>query len=279
MREVILFMHMSLDGYVSDADRPPGLTTADDTNGDDFGELETVVPKLTNTADTLLLGRVVADELLGYWLSAETNDPNLSSGGRAYARWATSAHKAIFSKSEEQLPWDNSELLVVKNDDDMVRAVSALKQQPGKNIVVHGGVRTAQGLARLNLIDEYQLVVHPVAQGDGGPLFKDLPRNLKLQLIEVVGLKAGGIFLRYRPARPRVSIQICDRIGTNTNRRRSARLSPGLGDACPGASASWPYSAGPRLTSYGPICGRFKRLPAPSPTCTRTTGGPTARCR
>jgi dihydrofolate reductase len=200
VRKVILFMHTSLDGYVSDANRPAGLATADDNNGDDLGEMETVVPKLTNDADTLLLGRVVADELLGYWLSAETNDPNLSNGGVAYARWATGVHKAILSNTEEQLPWGNSELVLVKSDEEMVRAVSALKRQPGKNIVVHGGVRTAQDLARLNLIDEYQLVVHPVAQGDGGPLFKDLPHNLKLQLIEVVELKSGGVFLRYRPA-------------------------------------------------------------------------------
>jgi dihydrofolate reductase len=200
VRKVILFMHMSLDGYVSDADRPPGLTTADDNSGDDLGEMETVVPKLTKDADTLLLGRVVADELLGYWLSAETKDPKLSSGGVAYARWATGVHKAVLSNTEGQLPWGNSELVVVQSDEDMVRAVSALKRQPGKSIVVHGGVRTAQDLARLNLIDEYQLVVHPLAQGDGGPLFKDLPHNLKLELIEVVELKAGGVFLRYRPA-------------------------------------------------------------------------------
>lgn len=200
MRKLILFMHTSLDGYVSDADPPPGPTSADDNNDGDLGEMEMVVPKLTADADTLLLGRVVADELLGYWLSAESNDPNLSSGGHAYARWATSAHKAILSRADEQLPWENSELLVVKDDADMARAVSKLKRQPGKNIVVHGGVRTAQNLARLNLIDEYQLVVHPVAQGEGGPLFKDLPHKLKLRLIEVVELKAGGVFLRYRPA-------------------------------------------------------------------------------
>lgn len=203
MRELILFMHMSLDGYVAAANKSSGLTTAEDDTADnvtdDDGIFGTVVPKLTNDADTLLLGRVVADELLGYWLNADANDPNLSSGSLAYARWATGVHKAIISNTEEQLPWGNSELLLVINDEDMVRAVSALKRQPGKNIVVHGGVRTVQALARLNLIDEYQLVVQPVAQGDGKPLFKDLPDSLKLQLVEVVGLKAGGVFLRYRP--------------------------------------------------------------------------------
>jgi dihydrofolate reductase len=200
MRKLILFMHMSLDGYVAAVDRHSELIKADDDDADDHGEMESVVPKLTNDADTLLLGRVVAEELLGYWLTAETNDPNLSAGGLAYARWATGAHKAILSNAEEQLPWKNSELLLVNNDEDMVRAVSALKQGPGKNIVVHGGVRTAQDLSRLNLIDEYQLVVHPVAQGDGRALFKDLQHNLKLQLIEAVELRAGGVFLRYRPA-------------------------------------------------------------------------------
>jgi dihydrofolate reductase len=167
---------------------------------DDVGHMDTVVPKLTNDADTLLLGWPVAGELLGYWLNAETNEPNLSSAGRAYARWATSAHKVILSKVEEKPPWENSELLLVNTDEDMVRAISALKRQAGKNIVVHGGVRTAQALARLNLIDEYQLVVHAVAQGDGGALFRNLPHDLKLHLIEVRELKAGGVFLSYRPA-------------------------------------------------------------------------------
>jgi len=199
MRKLILFMHMSLDGYVGPAERSSESTPADDDNPDD-GVFETVVPKLTSDADTLLLGRPVADELLGYWLTAETNDPNLSSGALAYARWATGAHKAVLSRAEERLPWENSELLLVTNDEDMKRAVSTLKRQPGKNIVLHGGVRTAQALVRLNLVDEYQLVVHPVAQRDGGRLFKDLPNDRKLQLLEMVQLKAGAVFLRYKPA-------------------------------------------------------------------------------
>jgi dihydrofolate reductase len=60
-------------------------------------------------------------------------------------------------------------------------------------------VRTAQHLARLNLIDEYQLIVHPVALGDGGALFKNLPDRLELTLVELVELKAGTVFLRLRP--------------------------------------------------------------------------------
>jgi len=187
-------MHMSLDGYVSTLGKEDN-----GSGGDDHGVFETAVPELTNKADTLLLGRVVAVDLLGYWLKAEASDPNLSKGAIAYARWATSAHKAVFSKTEEKLPWPDSELLLVKNDEDMVQAVSTLKRQAGKNIVFHGGVRTAQALARLNLVDEYQLVVYPAALGAGQPLFRNLPDRLKLKLLQVAELKAGAVFLRYQP--------------------------------------------------------------------------------
>lgn len=60
-------------------------------------------------------------------------------------------------------------------------------------------MRTAQNLARLNLIDEYELIVHPVALGNGAALFKDLTNRLELKLVDLVGLKAGAVFLRYRP--------------------------------------------------------------------------------
>jgi dihydrofolate reductase len=193
MREVILFMHMSLDGYVAASDETTPMSRGDD------GIFEKVVPELMNDSDTLLLGRVVADQLLGYWLSAEATDPDLSPGALAHARWVASAHKVILSKADEQLPWSDSELALARNDDDIVQAISALKQQTGKNIVVYGGVRTAQHLARLNLIDEYQLIAHPVALGNGGALFKSLPDRLELTLLELVELKAGAVFLRYRP--------------------------------------------------------------------------------
>jgi dihydrofolate reductase len=175
MRKLILFMHMSLDAYVADKGLAwttiaPGL----------FGS---AVPTLTRKSDTLFLGRVIADDLLGYWLNAEAREPGLDKGEIAYARWATKAHKVIISKVDEKLTWENAELRVVKSDKDMVRAVSSLKNRPGKNMIVHGGVRTARKLTRLGLIDEYQLVVHPVLLGSGVSIFESLTsrRALKLQ--------------------------------------------------------------------------------------------------
>ena len=125
MRKLVLFMHMSLDGYVKAPGKDEtGRDRTVSSPGEDPGVEDTVVPDLIRDADTLLLGRLVADELLGYWLNAEARDPNLDEGAIAYARWATGAHKAVFSHSEETLPWSDSELLLVENDEDMAQAVT-----------------------------------------------------------------------------------------------------------------------------------------------------------
>ena len=133
MRKLVLFMHMSLDGYVKAAGKDEtGRDRTVSSPGEDPGVEDTVVPDLIRDADTLLLGRLVADELLGYWLNAEARDPNLAEGAVAYARWATGAHKAVFSHSEETLPWSDSELLLVENDESMAQAVRGLKQRPAR---------------------------------------------------------------------------------------------------------------------------------------------------
>jgi dihydrofolate reductase len=59
-----------------------------------------------------------------------------------------------------------------------------LKREPGKDLIAHGGASFAQSLARHDLIDEYRLMIHPVAIGSGLPLFKDLSTPLRLELID-----------------------------------------------------------------------------------------------
>jgi dihydrofolate reductase len=201
MRNVVLFMHMSLDGYIkADGTDGSGMAKTVTSRGEDPGALQTVVPELIERADTLLLGRRLADDLLTYWLGAEANDANLSAGGIAYARWAVAAHKAVLSNTQETLPWPDAELLLVRSDEELAEAVGSLKRRSGTDVVVHGGVRTAQDLARLDLVDEYQLVVPAAAIGQGEPLFGTLQDRLRLDLLEVRELEHGGIFLRYRSA-------------------------------------------------------------------------------
>src|SRR4029077_5749994 len=192
MRKLILFMHMSLDAYV--ADKGLAWTTMAP------GLFDSAVPALIRKSDTLFLGRMIADDLLGYWLRAEARESGLAKGEIAYARWATKAHKVIVSKIDEKPKWENAELRVVKTDKDMVRAVSSLKKRPGKDMIAHGGVRTARKLIRLGLIDEYQFVVHPVLLGGGLSVFESLTSRRALKLVRVEDLKAGVLLLVYKPA-------------------------------------------------------------------------------
>jgi riboflavin biosynthesis pyrimidine reductase len=66
----------------------------------------------------------------------------------------------------------------------LVREFGALKASQGKPILTLGGASFAASLIEYNLVDEYRLIVHPVALGRGIPIFDKLPENVSLQLIE-----------------------------------------------------------------------------------------------
>jgi dihydrofolate reductase len=67
---------------------------------------------------------------------------------------------------------------------DLAGEIASLKRKSGGVIMAHGGARFVQALSNLGLIDEYRLVIHPVALGSGLPLFKDLPAPLHLQFLD-----------------------------------------------------------------------------------------------
>ncbi|MBV9047288.1 MAG: dihydrofolate reductase family protein [Solirubrobacterales bacterium] len=67
---------------------------------------------------------------------------------------------------------------------DLAEEITRLKREPGKDLLAHGGARFVQSLARDDLIDEYRLITHPVAVGSGLPMFKDLQRPLRLELVD-----------------------------------------------------------------------------------------------
>ena len=82
---------------------------------------------------------------------------------------------------------------------DLVEEVTRLKQQAKKDIVAHGGARFAQSLVRFGLIDEYQLLVHPIALGAGLPLFSRLDKPIDLKLVSTSLFSRGVVAHIYRP--------------------------------------------------------------------------------
>lgn len=83
---------------------------------------------------------------------------------------------------------------------DLAEEITRLKQQPGKDILAHGGARFAQSLVRLGLVDEYRLLIHPAALGSGLPLFSTLSKPVDLRLISSTAFSAVAVAHVYRPA-------------------------------------------------------------------------------
>jgi dihydrofolate reductase len=92
--------------------------------------------------------------------------------------------------------WTRAEVAYGDLHDEIMR----LKQQPGEFILAHGGAGFAQSLVKSGLIDEYRLLIHPVALGSGLPIFSALSNPLDLELVETIAFKGGAVAHVYRPA-------------------------------------------------------------------------------
>lgn len=81
---------------------------------------------------------------------------------------------------------------------DLGEEIARLKRESGKDLLAHGGARFAQSLIKRGLVDEYRLLVHPVALGRGLPLFSGLSSPLDLQLVEAQAFPRGAVAHVYR---------------------------------------------------------------------------------
>jgi len=191
MRKVFLYMTMTFDGFFSGPNNE--LDWMSQTAGQ---EMNDDIVALLSRADTGFMGYPTASGMIPYWSNVAKN-PSASKGERAIAQAVNNIHSIILSNKEEKLEWEHTELLVVKSDHDLVEAVKKIKQQPGKDLGVPGGIRTAQTFVRLGLVDEYVLMVHPVAIGKGQSVFTS---RVNLELVSVKTYKSGVMRVHYRPS-------------------------------------------------------------------------------
>jgi dihydrofolate reductase len=190
IRKVFLSMTMTFDGFFAG---PHGELDWMSQTPDQ--ELNDDIVAFFQDIDRGFIGYPTASGMIPYWLNVAKN-PSASKAERAIAQAVNTLHPLIISRQEEKLEWENTELLVVKSDHDLVEAVKKLKQQPGKDLGVPGGIRTAQTFVRLGLIDEYVLMVHPVAIGNGQRVFTN---RVSLELVSAKTYKSGVMRVCYRP--------------------------------------------------------------------------------
>jgi dihydrofolate reductase len=185
MRKIIYWVHVSLDGHISG---PNG-----EFDWPVFGpELAAYSHEENDRVDTFLYGRVVWELMSSYWPTAD--EDTTEEHALSFAPVWRTTPKVVFSNTLEKADWNTR---VVGGDLDSV--VRALKSEPGKDMQLTGGAGLAKALADLNLIDEYQVVVHPVVLGGGQQLFP-LSDRFSLNLVETRTFDNATVLLRYTRA-------------------------------------------------------------------------------
>lgn len=193
MRTVRLYMTMTCDGcFAGPSGELDWMAAAADP------DMNRNVVDLIGQADTAFMGYPTASGMIPYWHQAAAK-PAASEGEHAIADAVNRIHSLVLSRAEEEIPWDNAELVMVRDDDQLREAVHTAKNQPGADIGVPGGIRTAQSFARLGLIDEYVFMMHPVALGEGRRIFN---RRTNLDLHSAKTYRSGVTRLIYRPRQP-----------------------------------------------------------------------------
>jgi dihydrofolate reductase len=186
MRKLIVFNNVSLDGYFTGVN---GDLSWVDKNKQD-AEWNAFVEDNAKGGGMLLFGRITYEMMAGYWPSplAMENDP-------VVAEHINNLPKVVFSRTLDKPTWNNTKL--VKGD--IATEVRKRKEEKGSDMVILGSGSIVSQLTQEGLIDEYQIVVNPVAIGKGRTVFEGIKENLSLKLIKARTFKNGNVLLYYEP--------------------------------------------------------------------------------
>ena len=180
MKKLIAAINMTLDGF------------CDHTAGIPDEEIHQHYAKLLDNADVILYGRITY-QLMQYWQTLLKN-PSGEKSMDDFAIAIDKIPKIVFSHTLKDVEWDSARL----SNQAIEEEVLELKQQSGKDILVGSRSLIIQ-LMKLNLIDEYQLCVHPVVAGSGLQLFENINDRTVLKLIKTKTFRGGSVTLYYEP--------------------------------------------------------------------------------
>jgi dihydrofolate reductase len=190
-RKLVVSEFLSLDGVM----QAPGLPDEDTEGGFKHGgwqqayydeQFDDAMTKTIASADAMLLGRRTYDIFAGYWPKSKEE----------MAKPLNAMTKYVVSRTRQTAEWQKSVLI----KGDVAPEIARIKQEPGKNILVFGSGQLVQTLLRHDLVDELQVVIHPIILGSGKRLFRDPVDRKNLTLAESRTTPKGVLMLQYRPA-------------------------------------------------------------------------------
>ena len=185
LRKLKLQVQMSIDGCIAG---PNG--EMDWMVGLQDDKINKYVNELTESFDTILLGRKMADGFISYW-SEVINKPD--DPWYALAKKMIEIPKVVFTKTLNKSKWINTDIAT----GDLTDEIMKLKSREGKDMVVYGGASFDSSLIKLGLIDEFLLFINPVAIGNGMTIFKDLNEIQKFNMVKSLAFDSGEVLLHY----------------------------------------------------------------------------------
>ncbi|MFA7400296.1 MAG: dihydrofolate reductase family protein [Sideroxydans sp.] len=189
MRNIVSFVHLSLDGFVAAVGGGLGWVSITEELFDHIGQ------RIQQT-DTALYGRVTYQMMEAYWPTA-AEQPNASKHDLEHSRWYKTAHKVVLSKTLADEGRANTKIIRSHLRDQ----ITQLKQGAGSEILVFGSPSATHALMAEDLIDEYWIFLNPVLLGQGIPLFKNIKDRTQLKLVTSKTFASGVVCLQYEVRR------------------------------------------------------------------------------
>ena len=185
MRKLVVFNHVTLDGFFVDSDGDMSWAHKDDAEWNAFAA------ENASGSGQLIFGRVTYELMAGFWPT-----PFAMESMPAVAEGMNNMPKVVFSRTLDKASWKNTKL--VKHD--IAAEMRKMKKEPGPDMVILGSGSIVSQMAQEGLIDEYQVVVNPLVLGKGRTMFDGITKRLPLKLTKTRAFGNGNVLLCYEPA-------------------------------------------------------------------------------
>jgi len=183
-RTLTSFGHVSLDGYFVGGSGDMSWAHKRDAEWSAF------VAENAGSDSELVFGRTTYQMMAGYWPTSQA----IQASPRVAERM-NHTPKVVFSRTLDTVAWNNTKL--VKGD--IAASMRRMKKQPGKPMVILGSGSIVSQMAQEGLIDEFQIVLNPLAVGNGRTYFDGIEGRLKLTLVKTRAFGNGNVLICYKP--------------------------------------------------------------------------------
>ena len=185
MRKLSVFNNVTLDGYFTDSHGDMSWAHKNDPEWNSF------TAENASGGGTLLFGRITYDQMASFWPTKQALEmmPTV-------AEQMNNLPKVVFSRTMDKPSWKNTRL--VKNN--IAAEVRKMKDESGPDMVIMGSGTIVSQLTQEGLIDEYQIVVHPIILGSGRTMFEGVNDKVALRRTRTRTFDNGNVLVCYEPA-------------------------------------------------------------------------------